>query len=249
MNSSVASLSTLVTKGSKYFQANSTEAGANAEGQNSVAIGPNSVASGENSVAIGNGATALSANSVALGANSIANGSSLSNYTPFNPTGTAAGISPVGEVSVGAAGQERIITNVAAGSAPTDAVNVSQLSGLQHSLNQEIKGLKNGVAAAMAMQMPTLNIPGRVVLHTGVGNYDGATAFAVTGKYTAISNRWNLGAGVSVSGGKLGVSAGADFVMDWGHDYHNEYGTRYIYVPVQPVGGTLNTPLNPIPKK
>lgn len=60
------------------------------------------------SVALGAGSSATAANSVALGAGSIA---SLPN-----------------SVSVGAPGAERVVANVANGVAPTDAVNMSQLT-------------------------------------------------------------------------------------------------------------------------
>ena len=66
-----------------------------------------SQAMGVDSVAIGGNAQAWDEGSVALGANSVAN----------RPN----------SVSVGSVGKERQITNVAAGTADTDAVNVSQL--------------------------------------------------------------------------------------------------------------------------
>ncbi|MDR6539782.1 beta strand repeat-containing protein, partial [Variovorax soli] len=79
-------------------------------------------------MALGNNTSVSANNSVALGANSVANGTGLLNpaYNP-NVAAVIAGTAPVGEVSVGAAGGERRITNVAAGSGDTDAVNVSQL--------------------------------------------------------------------------------------------------------------------------
>ncbi len=100
-------------EGIKYFHANSTLA--------------DSLASGKDSVAIGGAATASTANAVALGANALANSTTLGS-AGFAPGGaTLSGATAFGEVSVGAAGKERRITNVAAGYAGTDAVNVSQL--------------------------------------------------------------------------------------------------------------------------
>ncbi|MGX0940420.1 autotransporter adhesin, partial [Cupriavidus metallidurans] len=96
-------------------------------GGNGVALGSSSTASGLSSVALGAGSQATADNSVALGANST----TTADLTKpgYNPSSTAAiaGTSPVGEVSVGVGGSERRITNLAAGSADTDAVNVSQL--------------------------------------------------------------------------------------------------------------------------
>ena len=96
-----------------------------------MAIGPASTATGTNSVALGNGATAGNAGGVALGSGST---TSLAVGTPgatINGTYYAfAGTSPTSTVSVGAAGSERTVTNVAAGqlsASSTDAVNGSQL--------------------------------------------------------------------------------------------------------------------------
>ena len=67
---------------------------------------------------------------MALGANSIANQPNT--------------------VSVGAPGAERRITNVAPGIAPTDAVNVSQLQGLQSQVAGVQTEERRGIAAAIA---------------------------------------------------------------------------------------------------
>ncbi len=102
--------------------------GANATG--AIAFGTNASvgANATGAIALGTGATATGVNSVALGANSTATRTLLPNYTAI---GLAIPQNAAGEVSVGAAGAERQITNVAAGSAPTDAVNVAQLTGVQ----------------------------------------------------------------------------------------------------------------------
>lgn len=103
----------------------STAAGATA----AIAIGHDATVSGAGSLALGAGATAANANSVALGAGSVANANLA---TPaYDPSGNGvAGATAAGEISVGSAGQERRITNVAAGSADTDAANVGQLKAL-----------------------------------------------------------------------------------------------------------------------
>ncbi|WP_313643284.1 ESPR-type extended signal peptide-containing protein [Stenotrophomonas sp.] len=97
--------------GSAYFAVNSTKPAASATGQDALAAGPQASASGTEAVAIGNGASASAAGSVALGAGSVADRDNT--------------------VSVGAAGKERQITNVADGTAATDAVNVRQLEASQ----------------------------------------------------------------------------------------------------------------------
>ncbi len=138
-------------------------AGAKASGNNSMSVGTNSSASGENSVALGNGSSSKSQNSVSLGANSIADRDN--------------------SVSVGSIGAERQITNVAAGEAPTDAVNVSQLNDAVGTINQNTNNkfgqLKNmvekqgrkmsaGVAGAMAMAgLPQPYSPGASMVAMG----------------------------------------------------------------------------------
>jgi autotransporter adhesin len=92
-------------------------------------MGNGAAASADNAIAIGAGAKATQANSLALGANSTTTANlSDAAYTPVVGA-TTAGVA-TGEVSVGSPGSERRITNVAAGSAATDAVNVSQLQSL-----------------------------------------------------------------------------------------------------------------------
>ncbi|WP_425272191.1 YadA-like family protein [Paraburkholderia aromaticivorans] len=121
--------------GIKYFHANSTLADSSATGTDAVAIGGN--------------AQATAANSVALGSNSTTTANlSAAGYNPG--TGTLSGIASAanGEVSVGAAGKERRITNVAAGSAATDAVNVSQLQSEDakvNTINNNVNTLSNNV--------------------------------------------------------------------------------------------------------
>lgn len=99
----------------------------NAAATNSIAIGPNATigALGVNSIALGSGVNV--ANSVALGTCSKATTGAENNYTAY---GLTAPQSSVGEVSVGSVGNARKITNVAAGSAANDTVNVTQLQAV-----------------------------------------------------------------------------------------------------------------------
>ena len=126
-------------------------------------------------------------------------------------------MNPVGEVSVGSAGAERRITNVAAGSAPTDAVNVSQLQGMGSVINAKIDGLDNklsaGVASAIALQAPALIVPGKTTVRAGVGYFRGQTAMGVSVRQTADNGRWSLTGGVSASKGGVAAGAGVEWVM------------------------------------
>ena len=93
----------------------------------SVIVGDSAVGTANGQTLLGAEATSNQANSVALGYRSAALRGAQASYNAFGLT--AAQVS-AGEVSVGSAdGGERQITNLAAGSANTDAVNVAQLRG------------------------------------------------------------------------------------------------------------------------
>ena len=107
----------------------------NAQGVNSIAIGINSQAVSTQDVAIGYSAAATGGASMALGLQSSANGSqsvaigTKSVATELNSVALGANSTAdrANTVSVGSVGEERQITNVAAGTAVTDAVNKGQL--------------------------------------------------------------------------------------------------------------------------
>jgi autotransporter adhesin len=197
--------------GIKYFHANSILADSQAIGANSVAIGPVSTASTTNAVSIGNGATAgTNAGDVALGAGS-ATGAVVQtgSGTIAGTTYTYAGATPTSTVSVGTVGNERTITNVAAGQvngSSTDAINGSQL----FATNQAVDNLSN-VVAASATHYYSVNDNG-----VQGGNYanNGATgvnalaagvgAAATADSGTALGQNTN----VSVLGG-VGLGSGA----------------------------------------
>jgi autotransporter adhesin len=133
-SSATAYATTALGAGAKATQGSGTALGyqANAAGLNSTSIGTNSAATQTGSMAIGQAANASVANSVALGTGSVANTAAVgtASGTIGGTTYTYAGKSPTGTVSVGAAGAERTITNVAAGrldADSTDAINGSQL--------------------------------------------------------------------------------------------------------------------------
>src|SRR4029078_8974388 len=146
--------------------------GANASATNATALGANSVASGVNSLAAGSGAQASAASSVALGngasataANSVALGSGSVASTPNT-------------VSVGSVGNERRITNVAAGFLPTDAATMGQLNDY----NREARG---GVALALAASgLPYDDRPGKASISGAFGNFKGTSGLAAGFGYT-----------------------------------------------------------------
>lgn len=207
----------------KYVQFNSTLAKAEATGTDSTAVGPNAIAgngssafgaqaqaSADSTVALGKGAQATVANSVALG-----NGSTTENFVGNAGTtirGTAyayAGINPAGVVSVGAPGAERQISNVAAGSKSTDAVNYSQLQAVQQSVESlNITGggsgpttVVNNYNNVVNNQAPFFNANSSGVDSKAVGN----ESVAVGGNAVATGDR-------SISIGENSSTTGASAV-------------------------------------
>ncbi|WP_162301979.1 YadA-like family protein [Croceibacterium ferulae] len=110
----------------------------------SIALGNNALAvdGATASIALGANARATAANSIAVGAGSQALRGALGNYSAV---GLAAPQNSTGEFSVGADGALRQVTNVAAGSAPSDAATVGQVSGVQDQMAAQLTGLKEVV--------------------------------------------------------------------------------------------------------
>ncbi|WP_244847210.1 YadA-like family protein [Caballeronia sp. SL2Y3] len=176
-----------------------TAAGAHAQatGMNTAAYGAGSLASGNYATAIGANSQATADNSVALGASSVADRAQT--------------------VSVGSAGNERQITNVAAGTQDTDMVNVKQLgdavsqansytdnavSGMQNQVNSIGRSAYSGIAAATALAMVP-NIDQDKTMSVGVGgaSFQGYAAAAVALNLRVTQNLvLKAGAGTSRNG-------------------------------------------------
>ncbi|WP_439899852.1 YadA family autotransporter adhesin [Paraburkholderia phymatum] len=179
-NSATASANSAMAIGDSSFAsvlgAAAIGSSSTASGTGATAVGAGSTASASSAVALGTNAVANTSNSVALGANSVADSATLgtAGYNPGSSTlaATAAG----GEVSVGAAGAERRVTNVAAGLNGSDAVNVSQLQ----SENAKVDQIGANTAAALGggstydATTGTVSAPSYTVGGTTVSNIGGA---------------------------------------------------------------------------
>ena len=114
---------------------------ASVTGKNGVALGNNTKVANENAVAIGNGSETAAA---------VATPSATINGVVHN----FAGVNPASTVSVGKAGSERTITNVAAGrisATSTDAINGSQLYAVTSEVDKGVAyagDVKDAAAAA-----------------------------------------------------------------------------------------------------
>jgi autotransporter adhesin len=163
-------------------------------------------ATGTHATAMGANANASADNSVALGANSVADRANT--------------------VSVGSAGNERQITNVANGEQQTDAVNVRQLNlasaqaqsytdsriaGVQSQINNVASTAYGGIAAAMAAAgLPQPTAPGRTMVSIAGARYASASGAAIGVSYVTQDDRWVVKAsGNTSSSGNVGFTIGA----------------------------------------
>ncbi len=175
---------------------------------------------------MGNAATVTANRGVALGAGAQATRAGMNGAT--EKYSNVAVTSTEGAVSVGSAGNERQITNVAGGTADTDAVNVRQLdaaiaqSGIDinnrlNALQSDISGVRHdahaGTASAMAMaSMPQSVVPGKVMIAAGVANYQGQSAMSIGVSNFSENGRWAVNFnGSANTRGNAGAAVGVGF--------------------------------------
>ncbi|EGO5045368.1 TPA: YadA-like family protein [Escherichia coli] len=146
----------VATTPTKYYHANSTAEDSLAIGEDSLAMGAKTIVNGNagigiglntlvladaiNGIAIGSNARANHANSIAMGNGSQTTRGAQTGYTAYNMDAPQ---NSVGEFSVGSEDGQRQITNVAAGSADTDAVNVGQLKVTDAQVSQNTQSITN----------------------------------------------------------------------------------------------------------
>ena len=164
---------------SKALAVDATAVGqaAQASAEKTVAVGQGAKATERFTVAMGHNATASHANSVALGTNSATSDAHTGDYT-LNMSYTAAGLPNAanGTVSVGSAGKERQIQNVAAGvisATSTDAINGSQLYATNNYLSNLAGGVKNVLGGDAAVDNAG-NVTMSNIGDTGEGTVHGA---------------------------------------------------------------------------
>ncbi|QMB53207.1 YadA-like family protein [Escherichia coli] len=146
----------VATTPTKYYHANSTAEDSLAVGEDSLAMGAKTIVNGNagigiglntlvladaiNVIDIGSNARANHANSIAMGNGSQTTRGAQTGYTAYNMDAPQ---NSVGEFSVGSEDGQRQITNVAAGSADTDAVNVGQLKVTDAQVSQNTQSITN----------------------------------------------------------------------------------------------------------
>jgi len=175
--------------------------GSGAAGTGAIGIGNGSNAEGTGSIAIGDGATATGHNAVAIGAGATADRDN--------------------EFSVGSQGNERVVSNVAAGTRPTDAVNLGQMEDRFAAERDWANGRFQAVDARMdrmgamnaAMVNMAVSAAGVRTTHrvgAGVGFQNGKSALSV-GYQQALSERATITLGGSFSGSEASAGFGAGF--------------------------------------
>ncbi|WP_447540439.1 YadA-like family protein [Escherichia coli] len=226
----------VATTPTKYYHANSTAEDSLAVGEDSLAMGAKTIVNGNagigiglntlvladaiNGIAIGSNARANHADSIAMGNGSQTTRGAQTNYTAYNMDAPQ---NSVGEFSVGSEDGQRQITNVAAGSADTDAVNVGQLKVTDAQVSQNTQSITNLNTQVTNLDTRVTNIENGIgdIATTGSTKYfktntDGADANAQgkdsvaigSGSIAAADNSVALGTG-SVANEENTISVGS----------------------------------------
>ncbi|HCY2613188.1 TPA: trimeric autotransporter adhesin UpaG, partial [Escherichia coli] len=226
----------VATTPTKYYHANSTAEDSLAVGEDSLAMGAKTIVNGNagigiglntlvladaiNGIAIGSNARANHADSIAMGNGSQTTRGAQTNYTAYNMDAPQ---NSVGEFSVGSEDGQRQITNVAAGSEDTDAVNVGQLKVTDAQVSQNTQSITNLNTQVTNLDTRVTNIENGIgdIVTTGSTKYfktntDGADANAQgkdsvaigSGSIAAADNSVALGTG-SVADEENTISVGS----------------------------------------
>ena len=184
---------------SKALAVDATAVGqaAQASAEKTVAVGQGAKATGRFTVAMGHNATASHANSVALGTNSATSDAHTTGPYTLNGSYTVAGqpVAANGTVSVGSAGKERQIQNVAAGVVSvtsTDAINGSQLYATNNYMNNFAGDVKTKLGGNAA-----LGNDGHLTMTNIGGTGENTVDDAIKNLKTAIDNKADTTASVT----------------------------------------------------
>lgn len=194
--------------------------------KNVISLGNNNTVTADDAVAIGNGAKVEAVGGVAIGVGSVADRGAGSEKGAFAPDTIPKGAestwtSTAGAVSVGDTEKKitRQITNVAAGSKATDAVNVAQLKAT----NQQVAKLGNrinkvgaGAAALAALHPLDFDPDDKWDFAAGYGNYNGENAAAI-GAYYRPNEDTMFSVGGSFGNGENMVNAGVSLKLGQGN--------------------------------
>ncbi|MGB3111089.1 MAG: YadA-like family protein, partial [Psychrobacter alimentarius] len=184
-------------------------------GDNSYSVGNNNTINSNDTFVLGNNVTSTVGGSVVLGTGSAARtGAGVVGYLAAGNAAITATTSTTGAVAVGDAtnGIYRQVTGVAAGTADSDAVNVSQLKAVSDTLQNNNEALSNAAVQYDKNADGTVNkgsitlgggAAGTTITNVAAGNVSAGSTDAVNG-----SQLHNLGSGVaSIIGGDAALDA------------------------------------------
>jgi autotransporter adhesin len=149
-----------------------------------IALGTDAHSTAAAALALGARTTVGAAGAVALGSGSVANRPGLGGTVESFSGTTVASTS--GAVSIGDAGAERQIINVAGGTKPTDAVNLRQLSSVGANLASGLGGGAKFDATTGLFTAPSFTVQGSAF--NNVGEALGALDLRVAGNTAAITS-------------------------------------------------------------
>ena len=220
-------------------EAQARAASAAAFGDSAAATANNALAAGTGTRATAAGATALGQSASAAHVGSVALGRGAVTAAPIGTASTTvdkvtynfAATVPVATVSVGEAGQERTITNVAAGrinGTSTDAINGSQLfqtntavTALGNNLDTAGTSVANALGGTSTYNVDTHSVTANLTVR---GNNFGNVQNALT----YVGQGWNA----SANGGAIanvGPGAAVDFRNTDGNIAINRNGTNFAF--------------------
>ena len=184
-------------------------------------------------VVLGHNAIASKAGGVALGEGSAASvDKGVVGYLGAEGTADSTWKSTAAAVSVGSNGVTRQITNVAAGSADTDAVNVAQLKKVHDAVNADIAGKTFGLAADSGDPVSktlgsTIKVAGGKNITTTAGN--GQITVALQDNVTLGEGEHQIQINGSPEGNAPAFSIGSKFKIDQDGSIASNYsGEDYI---------------------
>jgi len=178
--------------------------GSSASGSLSSAVGAYSTATAANSTALGSNASATAVGGVALGAGAVADRAGMNGQTEVF-SGVSVG-STAGAVSVGSAGAERQIANVAGGTQDTDAVNLRQLKAVSSTVATVVGGNSYYDTVNNVFVGPTYNLRGGT--YTNIG--DALTAIDITVGAVAADNTAGAPLPTATGANAVAVAYGAN---------------------------------------
>ena len=220
--------------------------GAISQGDTSIAIGDYSITESKNSVALGEGARTIHNKSVALGYGAVSLEENTISVAYKDPN-----------IAIANQPEEpfyRKIVGLADGVNDHDAVNVSQLKGLESSLISKINAFSMtevkanaGISSAMAMAALPQPTGKGISLGASVGMYMGQTSYALGISGTEGNVRYNINTSLT-SKANIGFSAGIGYTFKEKENSKETSEVKSLKSEINSLNETIKQLLNRIEK-